>query len=132
PSPARQLQRLIPASGEVPPNVIKKYVKIVTMCRVGNAYGVSWAAESIYDDLISRFSDKHVYWFVQLPFDSEFQSRLQFDRCAKAYLAIATQLQKQTAAADLKQALKYIEDFPPDKLSNLHADAQFRRYRAKK
>jgi hypothetical protein len=132
PSPARQLQRLIPSSGEVPLSVIKKYVKTVTMCKVGSAYGVSWAAEPIYDDLIGRFSDKHIHWFVQLPFVPEFQSRLQFERCAEAYQGLATHLRKQTASAQLRQALKYVEGFRADRLSNLHADAQFKRYRATK
>jgi len=125
PTPARQLQRLVPASGEVPSNVVKKYVKTVTMCRIGNGYGISWAAQPIYDDLISRFSDKHVFWFINLVRDTEFGSRLQFPQCAQHYQTLASQLERRVVNPQLKQALNFIAGFPSDKLRHIKSDARF-------
>ncbi|HBR75035.1 MAG TPA: hypothetical protein DEA78_15330, partial [Cyanobacteria bacterium UBA11159] len=59
PSPARLLQAFVPASGNIPDSVLGKYVRILTMCKIGNGYGVSSGAESIYDNLINRWSDRH-------------------------------------------------------------------------
>lgn len=125
PAPARQLQRLIPASGEVALNVSKKYVKTVVMCRIGNGYGISWAAQPIYDDLIGRFSDRYIYWFINLANDVEFASRLLLGECPKRYQALATQLEQKAVNAQLKQALKFISSFPTNSLHNIKADIRF-------
>jgi len=127
PTPARQLQRLVPASGEVPGAIVKKYIKTLTMCRIGNGYGISRAAQPIYDDLIGRFADKHVFWFINLVRDAEVASRLQFSACAQQYQALATQLEKRVVNPQLKQALSFIVGFPSDKLSNIKGDIRFQR-----
>jgi len=125
PPPARQLQRLIPASGKVSLNVSKKYVKTVVMCRIGNGYGISLAAEPVYDDLIGRFSDKHIYWFISLGHDAEFSSRLRLGKCPERYQALAAQLEQRAVNTQLKQALKFIDSFPTNSLHNIRADIHF-------
>ena len=57
PAPARSLHRLVPDSGSIPPNVLPKYVKTLTLCRIGNGHGICWSAQGYYDDLLMRFSD---------------------------------------------------------------------------
>lgn len=52
-APARLLSRHVPPNGNVPRPVQAKYVKVITMCRIGNGYGVSYAAQGIYDDLLA-------------------------------------------------------------------------------
>lgn len=129
PAPARQLQRLIPASGEVPPNASKKYVKTIVMCRIGNGYGISWAAQPIYDELIGRFSDRHVYWFIDLVNDAEFASRLGLGKCPERYQSLAVQLEQKAVDALLKQAVKFVSSFPNNSLHNIRADSRFQQIR---
>jgi hypothetical protein len=50
-SPARLLHSFVPSSGDISNSVLGKYVKILTMCQIGNGYGVSSGAEPIYDNL---------------------------------------------------------------------------------
>jgi hypothetical protein len=125
PAPARQLQRLIPASGEVPLNVSKKYVKTIVMCRIGNGYGISRAAQPVYDELVGRFSDRHIYWFINLVNDAEFASRLQLGKCPERYQTLVVQMEQRAVNAQLKQALKFISSFPTNSLNNIRADSRF-------
>lgn len=130
PPPARQLQRLIPASGIVPLSSVGRYVKAVTMCRIGNGHGLSQAALAVYDDLIGRFSDRQVYAFVTLVNDPEFRSRLQFTSCAENYQALTATLDRTTVNPSLKAGLSFIEAFRTDKLYNVAADVRFKRIMA--
>jgi hypothetical protein len=125
PGPARQLQRLIPASGEVSPNVIKKYVKTIIMAKIGNGYGICRAAEPIYDDLINRFSDKHIFWFADLPNDTEFASRLSLGLCSHRYQDLAAKLLTKAVNDQLKQLLEFISTYPKIKLHNIRSDDQY-------
>jgi len=111
-APAHVLQGLVPASGDVPGAVVSKYVKVLTMCKIGNGYGVSWSAESVYSDLIGRWQDKHIAVFVQLINDPDIASRLQFPSCARNYQSLANQLQGQATNPYLKQALQFLAEFP--------------------
>lgn len=54
PSPARGVAALIGDRGEVPTGVEQKYLRALVDVFLGNAYGVSWAAESVYKDLLER------------------------------------------------------------------------------
>ncbi|MEU4523451.1 hypothetical protein AB0F52_32655 [Amycolatopsis sp. NPDC024027] len=54
PAPARAVAALIGARGEVPAAVEPKYLRTLVDVFLGNQYGVSWAAETIYRDLVER------------------------------------------------------------------------------
>lgn len=128
PAPARQLQRLIPLSGEVTANVTKKYVKTVVMCKTGNGYGISRAAEPVYDDLINRFSDRFLLWFIDLANDAEFTSRLRLGSCSQRYQTLATRLHEKAVSTQLQQTLEFISTFPVKSMHNVRADAQFQQF----
>ncbi len=125
PGPARLLQRLVPASGEISANVIKKYVKTMVMCKIGNGYGICWAAEPVYDDLIGRFSDKFIFWFINLLHDAEFTSRLRLGKCSQRYQSVATNLQPKVVNAQLKQAVAFVSGFPTVSMHSIGADVRF-------
>jgi len=125
PGPARQLQRLVPPSGEVSANVIRKYVKTIVMGKIGNGYGICWAAEPVYDDLINRFSDKFIFWFVDLVNDGEFASRLLLGKCSQRYQTLAIRLHQKAVNVQLKQILEFIRSFPVKNMYNIRADARF-------
>ena len=125
PSPARLLQAFVPASGNIPDSVLGKYVRILTMCKIGNGYGVSSGAESIYDNLINRWSDRHTSHFIRLISDSEITSRLQFPPCRIGYQKLASRLTDQVTHPNVKLALEFIKDFPTEKLDRIGSDSRF-------
>ena len=55
-APARQLHDLAGGHGDVPTPVRDRYVRTVTELYIGNGYGLSWAADPIYQEMIQRFS----------------------------------------------------------------------------
>ena len=122
---ARSLHNLVPGSGDIPSPVLTKYVKTVTMCRIGNGYGVSWAARGHYDDLLGQFSDKHIIQFIRLVQDSEVASRLRFRSCAHSYQFLATKLKARAVRPRLKEMLTFIEEYNRDQLGNIASDDKF-------
>ncbi|MEH7200861.1 hypothetical protein, partial [Priestia megaterium] len=55
PPHARLLSAYVPPTGDIPELVNSKYVKVLTMCSIGNGYGVSDSAAVYYNELINRF-----------------------------------------------------------------------------
>ena len=94
PAPAKLLHRLVPSNGEVPTPVMSKYVKTLTLCRIGNGYGVSWDAEEYYDDLMSRFADRQIRSFINLLSDPEVASRLQFRASASRVSGFSNSIER--------------------------------------
>lgn len=108
PAPSRALRALIPQNGSVPKAVLSKYVKTVTMCRIGNGSGVSWAATDYYDEMISLWTNDAARCFVRLVNDAEIGSRLLLGKCAARYQDIAKQLLEQVTTPALKRALEAV------------------------
>lgn len=125
PAPARALHRLVTSSGNIPDTVRHKYIKTVTMCRVGNGRGVSRNARTYYDDLISRFSDVDISGFANLVNDSEFASRLQFTSCARHYKSLAMTLQNRAVMPWLKDALLFIAEHSAEGISGIGSNPQY-------
>ena len=122
PAPATLLARLIPESGDVPNEVAVKYVKALTLCRIGNGFGISWAAATTYDKLISKFSDRQIYYFVTNLRDPEVASRLQFSSCASNLRQLATALHDQVVNAGLREVLAYVTEGNDRALAGLATD----------
>ena len=129
PAPARLLHRLIPSSGEVPKAIVTKYVKTLTMCRIGNGQGVCFSAAEQYDDLISRFSANQIYSFVNILQDSEFSSRLRFRQCAENYQLLAEKLSERAVRPRLIEVLKFIVAYNVSDLSNISKNSDFSQFR---
>ena len=127
-SPAKLLFRLV-RKGNVPKAVLNKYVKAVTMCRIGNGYGISWAARGYYDKMIVRFSESHILEFINLAHDSEVASRLQLSSCAAEYQALAATLNERAVKPRLKEILRFIEKSPSNRISDLKKSGKYTRLR---
>jgi hypothetical protein len=125
PSPARLLQSFVPANGNIPDSVSGKYVKVLTMCYMGNGYGVSSGAEPIYSNLINRWQDNQISQFIRLTCDPEIASRLQFTPCQNRYHKLASELVNQATHPNVKQALEFITYFPIEKLNKIGYDSRF-------
>jgi hypothetical protein len=127
PTHARVLAKLIPSTGRIPPGIEREYVKVLTMCRIGNGYGVSDEALPIYDALISRWSERHLILFVRLVAeDREVSSRLQFELCANNLRAVASELRTRTANTLVQRGLNLIENTPMDQLFRLKDRGEYK------
>ena len=129
PAPARLLHRLVPQSGDVPKSVVTKYVKTLVMCRIGNGLGVCYRAAEYYDDLISRFSDNHIFAFINLVQDSEFASRLRFRECANEFQSLAARLSERAVRPRLQEVLTLIVAYNVARLKNISSDSDFNQLR---
>ena len=121
-APAKLLHRLIPNVGMemFPTIVLAKYVKAVTMCRIGNGHGISWAAEEYYDDLLGRFSDGHILQFINIVRDSEVASRLRFSSCAASYQKLAGELKMRAVKPRLKEIVDLHYGIPDRSTQQYH------------
>jgi len=127
PPHARALAAFIPLSGDVPLAVEQRYVKTLTLCRVGNGYGVSWAALPTYEELVARFSDRHMAVFVVLVGrDGEIASRLQSTQCADACRQLAAGMLGRTANVLLKRGLEMVVEADGGNISVLRHQAKYK------
>jgi hypothetical protein len=121
PPHAKTLVQYIPSSGVIPGTVRARYVRVLTMCRIGNGHGVSNSAKKYYDMLIDRFHDREIAAFVKLLAHPDVISRLQFSLCAKNFIVLANLLRSKTANALLQNALRVITEAKPSDLPRLRS-----------
>jgi len=125
PSHARVLASFVPSSGDIPDEVNEKYVKVLTLCTIGNGYGVSTSAYDYYVSMINKFSEKQYYIFVLLLWDIDVQSRLGFRDCEKNFKALARDFSAKTLNANLKNILNAIVN-ATNPLSKAHLVTAFK------
>lgn len=122
---ARALRPYVPANGRVPDSVVVKYVKALTMCRIGNRYGVSWAGEGFYSALLARWQEREIRLFVNLPIDPDLSSSLQFGRAAQVYQELAASFVPRVTNAAIKALLEFIASFPQVVMSKIGTDHRY-------
>ena len=108
PPHAKSLTKLIPPNGSVPDAVRYEYVKTVTMCFIGNGYGISNNAYPYYEELVRKYQEQEIYTLLTLLRDEEFSSRLQFQNCQLRFKALISGLKGKTANSVISQAIDYL------------------------
>lgn len=76
-------------AGEIPETIQEEYVQAVVSCYIGNGYGVCWAAESIYINMIQEFSPREIAMLLHLfaKEDSVVHRRIQSNiTCRSRYI----------------------------------------------
>lgn len=124
---AHTLKTYIPGNGQAPESLIQKFVKVLTMCRIGNGYGVSHGAEPVYTELMQRWQDRELKVFATLVCDVDVASRLQIQICAMNYKTLAQGFIERSANPALRTLLKYVSEFPIANISKLCAVAEFKK-----
>jgi len=127
PPHAKILKAYIPDTGKIPESVRKNYVKTIIMCRIGNGYGVSWAACGYYDALIDKFQEPEIKQVVFLVFDNDVSSRLQFTDCARRYKEICQKLVGRTVNQRLQNAFDLITNSTEAQLPNIGKMSEMKR-----
>ncbi len=127
PAYARVLERLIPTNGRIPPSVERDYIKVLLLCRMGNGYGVSNAATATYDELINRWSERHIIILLALlSEDREIESRLQFDMCATHLRILVVELAGRTSNRQVRRALEIVGESSDDQIARLRLRTSYR------
>lgn len=127
PAHARDLLKYVSASGTIPDAVRYQYVKTVTMCYIGNGYGVSHAAYSYYEGMIGRFQD-HEFWIVaHLLQDGDFASRLQFTDCRNRFRPLIRSFLNRTSNEVIKAVFNFILSQTDEQLPNCGKSTQYKR-----
>lgn len=124
---AKLLYKYIPQNGTIPQQVVYKYVKTITLCLIGNGYGVSNAGIDIYTDLFNRFTDSEIKPFLKLFLDIDFSNRIQMEACIKRYRYFCNILKDRTANENIKSTIIYIISQTDEQLSHLGETSNYKR-----
>ena len=105
---AKMLRKLIPGNGLIPYNVRFNYTKTICLCMIGNGYGVSNEAYTVYEELFNKFTDDEIKEFLRLFSDSDFNSRMQFGNCKSNYRRLIASLVQRTTDESIKRLIEHI------------------------
>lgn len=122
---ASLLSQYIPDTGEVPQSIKKEYVKILTICYIGNSFGVAWDAEEVYKLLVSKWNDHETFILCNLLGDTDLSSRLQFSACSKRLYDLLLLLKSKIANVALKDLLTFLLSCNHTNFANIAADSRF-------
>jgi hypothetical protein len=76
PAPARRVLYLAGELGDVPDSVRDRYIHVIVQCFLGNGYGISGAAEPLYEQMMGRFSSSDAGIALRLFMDPIYSSLL--------------------------------------------------------
>lgn len=127
PPHARLLYSYVPATGDIPKQILYKYVKVITMCSIGNGYGISISADFYYKKLLSRFKEKQIIEFIKTLNDSDVKSRLQFSICAENYKKLAQDFVPRITEPSLIRLLETIINSSIERLSKVSNETEFKK-----
>ena len=127
PSMAREVEKLIPESGMVPAGVRARYIEVMTMCKLTNGRGVSWGAESIYDQLIRAWQDREILEFLVLMDNADVKSRLQFRLCNQELHEVVTIIARNTSNALARKGLDYVANREAESAGKAVLESRFGR-----
>jgi hypothetical protein len=65
--PFAERLKKISEQGAIPETIQEEYVRVVVGCRIGNDWGVSWAATPHYDEMIRAFSPREISIMIGMP-----------------------------------------------------------------
>lgn len=126
PTPAKLVKSFIPNSGNIPKNSITKYVKVLTICKIGNEYGTSNIAEEIYDELIKGWSNNEVNILIKLVVeDKQLLSKLQFSRCQNQLKKLFKDVKANVTSKPTQAILEFIESLPQTSINKMYQDKRF-------
>jgi len=123
---ARILFKYVPSTGLIPKELRVFYVKTVTMCTIGNGYGVSNSAYEYYSKMINLFQDAELIHFCYLPKLREFASRLQLNDCGIRFKNLSSTFMKKTSNTNILTLLDLFDKTLESNLQNVAISPVFK------
>ena len=128
---AFDLKEAVPTTGVVPQAAISSWVKVISICYVGNGKGywegVDKAAERYYKDFIKQFSETAIIEFIKLFQDVEFTSTLHLLKPDERVRAEAEILLDRIKNVHINRVLQLIINFPKRTLDRVASVSEFKR-----
>jgi len=122
---AKLLRKYVPENGVIPVDVVSKYVKVVTLCLIGNGHGVCNAGIHIYTELFNRFTDVEIKEFLKLFHDSDFSNRMQHGDCIKRYRDCCNLLKDRTSNENIKSIISYINSQTDEQIVSIGKASEY-------
>jgi hypothetical protein len=117
-APAQKLLDLVGGHGDVPSAVRDLYVRTATEMFIGNGFGVSWAADPSYQEMLKRFSPSDAGTALRMLSDVAFSSLLASSVGASRWAQLLDLLDSKLTSNTDRKLMEAIRGFsgPPDKL----------------
>jgi len=122
---ARQIRRLV-GDRKIPSQLDKDYVVAIVDVFLTNGYGVCWAADSIYKELIQRFSEIHSFIAVTTFNIERISNKLQHELCMAKFNEMLEIIGLNASNPALLEFVETLQKYK-GKLSNLAQDAKIKR-----
>lgn len=128
-SHAKSIDSSIPASG-IPDAVRKLFVKVITICYVGNGKGyregIDENAAEYYNKFIESFTVPEIRDFLELFKDPEFVTDFNYSTPDKRLRKLANFLKSKTKDVHINKILDLITNFPKGSLQKLASDSKYK------
>ncbi|MGE1195444.1 hypothetical protein ACQJ18_12145 [Priestia megaterium] len=127
---AQSINTSLPKTGGIPPAARKLFVKVITMCFIGNGKGnrngVDEGAEVYYKKFISLYNTKELVDLLYLFEDNEFVTDFDANNPDKRIRGLVKALKAaRTTDVHIDKALDIIISFPKNKLSKVWSDTRY-------
>lgn len=127
---AKALSDSLPPTGKIPRAVRAIWVKIISICYVGNGHGyregVDEQALPFYEGFVNKFTEAETVEFIRLFGDPEFSSSLRPSKPDSRVRKIAEILRAKHTNVHLQGALNLIISAPPLTLYGLSKTTEFK------
>lgn len=127
---AQRISKLLENLTSIPKAAERMFIKIISICYVGNGKGykdgVDEIAVSYYEKFIRKFTDENIKEFLRLFDDTEFTLDLDKDKADKRMKKLTLMLEENVQDIRVKKALEKIRKFADKKLSLIHKDSDFK------
>lgn len=122
----RELDRLVTPQGNVPKQVVRKYVWAVVETYVTNGNGVTRAAEPTLKSLLERFDSQQGLLALVAFLSPEVSSKLQFDLCQSKFRELMGWVRVKLSAPVALELLDTMQAFSGP-LDKIHTDSNIKR-----
>lgn len=127
---AKALNDSLPATGKIPRAARAMWVKVISICYVGNGYGyrlgVDEQALPFYQSYVNNFTDGDAVEFIKLFLEPEFASPLSRTTPDKRVRDLATILKGKHTNVHLQRALDLVITAPAKTLYGLYNTSDFK------
>ena len=127
PAFASLVNKYVPETGAIPDVMRNDYVRVLSLCLIGNGHGISNAAEPYYGKMVSKFTDKEIDVFLRLFSDLEFSSRLQYEDCQNRYVKLKDKIKTKTSKASFIRVFDFIDKVFPKALQHVGEREEYKR-----
>lgn len=107
---AKTLSKYIPRTGTIPSSVRAYYVKVITICKMGNSYGVSYTANPYYNAMIDKFQIQEIIELLRLLNDREILVLIISEDRANRFKAILNSVKDKISDNKVKKAINTVLD----------------------